>query len=59
MIYGKKHRIVNEFKEEGELISTGLRLRDLFLEKFISNPEIVAPKDIRLNFKNKKNKTNE
>ena len=47
------------FFGKGELISTGLRLRDLFLEKFISNPEIVAPKDIRLNFKNKKNKTNE
>ena len=44
------------FFGKGELISTGLRLRDLFLEKFISNPEIVAPKDIRLNFKNKKNR---
>ena len=43
----------------GEVISTGLRLRDLFLDKFKANPEIVAPKDIRLNFKNKKNKTNE
>ena len=40
----------------GEVISTGLRLRDLFLDKFKANPEIVAPKDIRLNFKNKKNR---
>lgn len=47
------------FFGKGELISTGLKLRDLFVDKFKANPEIVAPKDIRLNFKNKKNKTNE
>lgn len=47
------------FFGKGELISTGIRLRDLFLDKFQASPEIVAPKDIRLNFKNKKNKTNE
>ncbi|WP_332020514.1 5'-nucleotidase [Kaistella sp.] len=45
------------FFGKGELISTGLRLRDLFLEKFKANSEIVAPKDVRLNFKNKKNRT--
>ena len=47
------------FFGKGELISTGIKLRDLFLEKFKANPEIVAPIDIRLNFKNKKTKTNE
>ena len=45
------------FFGKGEVISTGLRLRDLFLDKFKANPEITAPKDIRLNFKNKKNRT--
>ena len=43
------------FFGKGKLISTGIKLRDLFLEKFKANPEIVAPTDIRLNFKNKKN----
>lgn len=47
------------FFGKGELISTGIKLRDLFIEKFKANPQIVAPTDIRLNFKNKKNKTNE
>lgn len=42
------------FFGKGELISTGIKLRDLFLEKFKSNPEITAPTDVRLNFKNKK-----
>ena len=45
------------FFGKGEMISTGIKLRDLFLEKFKANPEIVAPKDVRLLFKNKKNKT--
>ena len=45
------------FFGKGEVISTGLRLRDLFLDKFKASPEIVAPKDVRLNFKNKKNNT--
>lgn len=43
-----------KFFGKGELISTGIKLRDLFLEKFKSNPEIIAPTDVRLNFKNKK-----
>ena len=47
------------FFGKGEIISTGIKLRDLFLEKFKANPEIVAPKDVRLNFKNKKVKTDE
>lgn len=47
-----------EFFNKGELISTGIRLRELFLEKFKASPEIVPSTDIRLNFKNKKNKTN-
>lgn len=45
------------FFGKGEMISTGIRLRELFLEKFQANPEIVPPTDIRLNFKNKKNRT--
>ena len=44
---------------KGELISTGIKLRELFIEKFRANSEIVPPKDIRLLFKNKKNKTTE
>lgn len=47
------------FFGKGELISTGIKLRDLFLEKFQNNPQVVAPIDIRLNFKNRKNTTNE
>lgn len=47
------------FFATGKMISTGIKLRDLFLEKFQAHPQIVAPTDIRLNFKNKKNKTNE
>ena len=47
------------FFSKGEVISTGIALRTLFLEKFQANPEITAPTDIRLNFKNKKNKTDE
>ena len=48
-----------DYFKKGELIPTGIKLRDLFLEKFIANPEIKVPTDMRLNFKNKKNKTNE
>ena len=48
-----------DYFKKGELIPTGIKLRDLFLEKFIANPEITVPTDMRLNFKNKKNKTNE
>lgn len=47
------------FFGKGELIPTGIKLRDLFLEKFKANPQIVAPTDIRINFKNKKNQTHE
>ncbi len=42
------------FFAKGKMIPTGIKLRDLFLEKFRANPEIVPPTDIRLNFKNKK-----
>ena len=45
------------FFAKGKMIPTGIKLRDLFLEKFRANPEIVPPTDIRLNFKNKNNKT--
>ncbi len=38
------------FFKKGEIISTGIKLRDLFLEKFKENPEIKAPTDIRLTF---------
>ena len=47
------------FFGKGEMISTGIKLRDLFLQKFQANPQIIAPTDIRLNFKNKTNQTNE
>jgi 2',3'-cyclic-nucleotide 2'-phosphodiesterase (5'-nucleotidase family) len=47
------------FFSKGEIISTGIGLRNLFLQKFQANPEITVPTDIRLNFKNKKNKTDE
>ncbi|SHI67538.1 5'-nucleotidase, C-terminal domain [Cruoricaptor ignavus] len=43
-----------DFFGKGEMISTGLKLRDAFVEMFRENPEITAPSDIRLNFKNKK-----
>lgn len=48
-----------DYFKKGEMIPTGIKLRDLFLQKFIANPEIKVPTDIRLNFKNKKNKTDE
>jgi 2',3'-cyclic-nucleotide 2'-phosphodiesterase (5'-nucleotidase family) len=48
-----------DYFKKGEMISTGIKLRDLFLEKFKANPEINVPTDLRLNFKNKKSKTNE
>ncbi len=43
-----------KFFSKGELISTGLKLRDVFVQKFKENPEIVVPTDIRLTFKDKK-----
>lgn len=42
------------FFSKGEMISTGIKMRDLFLEKFKHNPEISSPDDVRLIFKNKK-----
>lgn len=42
------------FFGKGETISTGIKMRDLFLEKFKQNPEITVPDDVRLIFKNKK-----
>lgn len=42
------------FFGKGEMISTGIKMRDLFLEKFKQNPEVSAPDDVRLIFKNKK-----
>ena len=48
-----------DYFKKGELIPTGIKLRDLFLEKFIANPKIKIPTDMLLNKKKKKNKTNE
>jgi len=48
-----------EYFKKGEMIPTGIKLRDLFLEKFKANPEVTVPTDVRLNFKNKKNTTDE
>ena len=42
------------FFGKGKLIATGIKMRDLFIEKFKQNPNISAPDDIRLIFKNKK-----
>ncbi len=42
-----------KFFSDGKLISTGIKLRDLFVEKFRANPEIVAPTDNRLIFNKK------
>jgi 2',3'-cyclic-nucleotide 2'-phosphodiesterase (5'-nucleotidase family) len=43
------------FFGNGEMISTGIKMRDLYIEKFKENPEIIPPKDIRLLFKHNKN----
>lgn len=42
------------FFSKGEIINTGIKLRDLFIEKFKQNPEILANSEARLIFKNKK-----
>lgn len=42
-----------KFFSKGEMISTGIKLRDLYVEKFKQNPEIIAPTDQRLIFKGK------
>lgn len=47
------------FFSKGELIETGIKMRDLFIDKFKAQSEITPPKDVRLNFKNKKTKTDE
>ena len=47
------------FFKKGELISTGIKLRDLFIEKFKAKPEVSAPDDVRILFKNKKAAENE
>lgn len=39
-----------KFFNDGEMISTGIKLRDLFVEKFKQNPEIKTSSDIRLIF---------
>lgn len=38
------------FFKKGEMIQTGIKLRDLFVEKFKQKPQVVAPTDIRLIF---------
>ena len=42
-----------KFFSQGEMIPTCVKLRELFMEKFKKHPEITAPTDIRLIFKNK------
>ncbi len=42
------------FFSKGEVIFTGIKMRDLFLEKFRQNPEVSVPDDVRLIFQNKK-----
>lgn len=38
----------------GEMITTGIKLRDLYIQKFRDMPEVIAPGDVRLQFhKNK------
>lgn len=48
-----------DFFKKGEMIPTGIKLRDLFLEKFRANDEVTVPDDVRLIFKNKKTKNDE
>lgn len=43
-----------KFFSKGEAISTGIKLRDLFIEYFKNNQEISPKEDIRLNFIGKK-----
>jgi 2',3'-cyclic-nucleotide 2'-phosphodiesterase (5'-nucleotidase family) len=42
------------FFKKGDMIATGIKLRDLFIEKFKAKPEVSAPDDVRIVFKNKK-----
>jgi 2',3'-cyclic-nucleotide 2'-phosphodiesterase (5'-nucleotidase family) len=43
-----------KFFAKGESIPTGIKLRDLFIDYFKKNPEVVANTDVRLNFIGKK-----
>ncbi|SDJ63491.1 5'-nucleotidase C-terminal domain-containing protein [Chryseobacterium jejuense] len=43
-----------KFFSKGESIPTGVKLRDLYIDYFKRNPEIVTPTDVRLNFIGKK-----
>lgn len=45
-----------KFFSQGEMVSTGIKLRDLFIEKFKANPEVKTPTDLRLIFGDKKSK---
>jgi 2',3'-cyclic-nucleotide 2'-phosphodiesterase (5'-nucleotidase family) len=44
-----------KFFSKGEVITTGLRMRDVFMEYFKKNPEIKTSSEIRLNFIGKTN----
>ena len=44
-----------KFFSKGEVISTGLKMRDVFMEFFKKNPEIKASTETRLNFIGKTN----
>ncbi|WP_297982918.1 5'-nucleotidase C-terminal domain-containing protein [uncultured Chryseobacterium sp.] len=48
-----------KFFNKGEIITTGVKLRDLYVEKFRQTPEVTAPNDVRLIFKGKPNRNNE
>lgn len=43
-----------KFFSNGQMISTGIKLRDLYIDKFKANPEVKANNEARLIFKNKK-----
>jgi len=43
-----------KFFSKGEIITTGIKLRDLFIEYFKKNPEVKSNTEIRLNFIGKK-----
>lgn len=43
-----------KFFSTGEMIPTGIKLRDLFIEYFRKNQQVNPKEDIRLNFKGKK-----
>lgn len=43
-----------KFFGKGEMISTGIKLRDLYIEKFRAMPEVAVPADIRLQFHDRK-----